>query len=64
MGVLCFSCLLKGVSTFTGADKDKRTRTLRVSLESSPTGGFCPGLSSLMMEDIIKKHLSYFEELT
>lgn len=39
------------VSSFTGADKDKRTphtRTQRVSLESSPTGGFCPGLSSLM----------------
>lgn len=39
------------VSSFTGADKDTRG----LSLESSPTGRVCPGLSSLMIEDIIKK---------
>lgn len=53
------------VSSFTGAElthtqthTDRNTHSL--SLESSPTGGVCPGLSSLMIQDVIKRPLSCF----
>lgn len=52
-GVLC---LLKGVSAFPHLQVQIKTHDTRgLSLESSPTGRVCPGLSSLMIEDIIKK---------
>lgn len=45
---------------FTHTGKDKDTHTLRLSLESSPTGGVCLELRSLMIVDIIKWPLSCF----
>lgn len=60
MGVLCLVPVQGCVhaSSFAGADKD--TNTLGLSLESSPTGGVCPGLCSLIIEDITKRPFGYF----
>lgn len=51
------------ISSLNGGDKDTHTQTHSYSLsqESSPTGRVCPGLSSVIVENIIKKRLSCFE---
>lgn len=43
---------VQDVSTFPHFQVHTNTR---ISLESSPTGGVCPGLGSLMIEDIINR---------
>lgn len=48
------------VSSCTGEDKGTQktlmhARSLSLSQESSPTSGVCPGLSRLMIGDIIEK---------
>lgn len=53
------------ISSLNGGDKDTHTHTqthsYSLSQESSPTGRVCPGLSSVIVENIIKKRLSCFE---
>lgn len=49
------------ISSLNGGDKDTQTHSYSLSQESSPTGRVCPGLSSVIIENIIKKRLSCFE---